>query len=148
MYGGACISSTGSFEVQTGHLATTGDGTPLLTLVHAFRRLSGHRPVWANTASGRRAPWIWIFAAASSISPRSSEVRATSAASRFSSRRASFVVPAHRDQTERRRPAVDRAKRRPGPDALEHGELLPEHQDLHDQACARARDVDERAEQH
>jgi hypothetical protein len=52
-----------------------------------------HRPVWAGTASGRRAPWIGIFAAASSISRRSSDVRATSAAPRFSSRRASFVVP-------------------------------------------------------
>jgi hypothetical protein len=43
--------------------------------------------------------------------------------------------------------AVDRAKRRPGPGALEHGELLPEHEDLYDEACARAQGVDERAEQ-
>jgi hypothetical protein len=43
--------------------------------------------------------------------------------------------------------AVDRAKRRPRPGALEHGELLPELEDLYDEACTRAQGVDERAEQ-
>lgn len=43
--------------------------------------------------------------------------------------------------------AVDRAKRRPGPGALEHGELLPQHEDLYDEARARAQRGDERAEQ-
>jgi hypothetical protein len=32
------------------------------------------------------------------------------------------------------------------PRALEHGELLPEHEDLRDEACPRAQGVDERAE--
>jgi hypothetical protein len=56
---------------------------------------------------------------------------------------------AHRDQTRERttQKAVDRAKRRPGPGALEHGELLTEHEDLYDEACARAQAGDERAEQ-
>jgi hypothetical protein len=34
-----------------------------------------------------------------------------------------------------------------GPGAREHGELLPEHEDLHDEARVRAHGGDERAEQ-
>jgi hypothetical protein len=43
--------------------------------------------------------------------------------------------------------AVDRAKLRAGPVTLEDGELLPEHEDLDDEARARAKSGDERAEQ-
>lgn len=43
--------------------------------------------------------------------------------------------------------AVDGTKRRVGPAALEHSELLPEHEDFDDEACARAKGGDQRAEQ-
>ncbi len=43
--------------------------------------------------------------------------------------------------------AADGAKRRAGPAAFQYGELLPEHQDLDDEARARAKGGDERAEQ-
>ena len=42
--------------------------------------------------------------------------------------------------------AVDRAKRRPGPGALEHGELLPEHEVLDDEARARAEGGEKRTD--
>ena len=57
---------------------------------------------------------------------------------------------AHRDQTRETTTQKARSIGRsggPGPGALEHGELLPEHEDLYDEACARAQSVDERAEQ-
>lgn len=42
--------------------------------------------------------------------------------------------------------AVDGAKRRARPAALEHSELLPEHEDLDDEARPRAKGGEERAE--
>jgi hypothetical protein len=44
-------------------------------------------------------------------------------------------------------PAQDGTKRRAGPPALQHGELLSEHEDLDDEARARAKGGDECAEQ-
>ena len=57
---------------------------------------------------------------------------------------------AHRDhtrETEDPERPVDAAKRWPGPGAPENGELLPEHEDLYNEARARAKRVNERAEQ-
>jgi hypothetical protein len=42
---------------------------------------------------------------------------------------------------------VEGAKRWPGRGALENGELLPQHEDLYDEARAGAKGIDERAEQ-
>src|SRR4030095_558943 len=52
-----------------------------------------HWSVYFNTASGNRAPWIAIRDAVLSMSWRSFAVSVTCTASRFSSRRCSFVVP-------------------------------------------------------
>src|ERR1700688_2698879 len=56
-------------------------------------RAGAHRPVVCSAHCGYRAPSTLIFEEALSMSRRSSGVRSTFAAPRFSSRRCSLVVP-------------------------------------------------------
>lgn len=62
-------------------------------LSSSFTQDGTHRPVVCSTHSGYLAPSILMFEEALSMARRSSGVRSTFAAPRFSSRRCSLVVP-------------------------------------------------------
>jgi hypothetical protein len=130
---------------------------------------------WANAAAGRSGDGgVQVASCGSGPGRWRATAKGTSASQRIvyasdvqhSARRGRCSSPArkidHADWTSKARAyvlpclviprwadaqAIDRAKRRPGPGALEHGELLPEQADIYDQARARAKGGNERAEQ-
>src|SRR5256885_4178907 len=75
------------------HSRSGSERNRLLTTVDVRFTLAVQRPVICSSLSGYRAPSIFIFEEALSMSRRSSGVSSTEAAPRFSSRRCSFVVP-------------------------------------------------------